>query len=105
MSVSTITPNTQNLAGIACPECGQTARFVVQITINVFMEDDGVDFMGHQPDPDTFPGRVLDPDDGLRDDDPIQCAARYDGCGHRGTVREFRQPTERPPAEPGGYLA
>ncbi|MEU6261854.1 hypothetical protein [Saccharopolyspora shandongensis] len=81
--------NTQLLAGIRCPRCFQADNFAVQITMNVIVADDGFDFMGHRPEDDLFPGRALDPDDGLQDPDPIACAGR-DGCGHRGTVKEFR---------------
>lgn len=82
-------PNTQLLKGIRCPECFETQRFAVQITMNVVMEDDGIDFMGHQPPADFFPGRVIDEADGLLDADPIVCMSRS-GCGRRGTVAEFR---------------
>lgn len=89
MMTSEFSPNTQKLKGIRCPKCRETQRFAIQITMNVVMEDDGVDFMGHLPEDDHFPGRVIDPEDGLNDGDPISCASR-NGCGHYGTVSEFR---------------
>ncbi|ROR76096.1 hypothetical protein SAMN06295974_3756 [Plantibacter flavus] len=85
--------NTQKLAGIRCPSCLESQRFAIQTTINVIVEDDGFDFMASQPADDAFPGRVVDEDDGLQDDDPIVCANR-NGCGHLGTVREFRSGLE-----------
>lgn len=86
-------PNTQLLKGIRCPRCAQTGRFAIQVTMNVLIEDDGIDFMGHQPEDDFFPGRVISENEGLADTDPIACAGR-DGCGHRGTVGEFRDPSD-----------
>ena len=85
-----MTTNTQILAGIRCPECPNETAFVVQVTMNVVMHDDGYDAMGQTPELDHFPGRVIDPDDGFLDEDPIQCYERRGGCGHRGTVSEFR---------------
>ncbi|MFI9629221.1 hypothetical protein [Streptomyces sp. NPDC052042] len=85
--------NTQNLAGIRCPECLSETAFVVQMTMNVVMFDDGIGFMScTQPENDHFPGRVIDDEDGFMDEDPIQCYERRGGCGHRGTVGEFRVP-------------
>lgn len=81
--------NTQLLDGLRCPKCFESQRFAVQVTMNVLLEDDGFDFMSSQPDLDHFPGRVLDEDEGLKDDDPISCANR-NGCDHKGTVAEFR---------------
>ena len=81
--------NTEILKGIRCPECFETQRFVIQKTMNVLMEDSGLDSMSSQPADDHFPGRRVDPDDGLNDFDPISCANR-NGCGHMGTVAEFR---------------
>jgi len=84
--------NIQNLVGIRCPECLSEQAFIIQVTMNVLMHDDGIDFMGRsQPDSDHFPGRVIPHDTGLHDDDPIQCFERRGGCGHRGTMKEFRQ--------------
>lgn len=85
--------NTGNLKGLRCPKCYENQRFVIQMTMNVVMENDGIDFMGSsQPENDHFPGRVIDEGEGLHDEDPISCHNRtYGGvCGHRGTVREFR---------------
>ncbi|MFE4332493.1 hypothetical protein ACFRQM_24635 [Streptomyces sp. NPDC056831] len=83
--------NTQNLAGIRCPKCFNETAFVVQMTMNVVMFDDGISFLGvSQPDNDHFQGRVIPDDDGFRDEDPIECYMRRDGCGHWGTVRDFR---------------
>lgn len=87
--------NTQRLAGIRCPRCAHERSFVVQITLNVVMLDEGHDIFGcEEPPADHFPGRVIDSEDGFFDDDPIQCHARRGGCGHRGTVKEFRVPEE-----------
>ncbi|TLS44915.1 hypothetical protein FE633_17360 [Streptomyces montanus] len=83
--------NTENLKGIRCPECFSEEAFVVQITMNVVMHDDGIAFMGcRQPENDHFPGRAIPDDDGFGDDNPIQCFERRGGCGHWGTVKEFR---------------
>jgi hypothetical protein len=82
--------NTQKLAGIRCPKCYETQGFVVQLTINVVMNDDGFDCMSGQFPDDYFPGRNIDEDDGLSDEAPIVCANR-NGCQHRGTVAEFRE--------------
>lgn len=85
------TTNTQRLAGIRCPRCFSERAFVVQITLNVVMLDEGHDIFGsEEPPADHFPGRVIDSEDGFFDDDPIQCHERRGGCGHRGTVEEFR---------------
>lgn len=84
-------PNSQNLKGIRCPECFETRSFVIQMTVNVAIEDDGVDYMSGMFDNDFFPGRVIDEEDGFNDQDPIACANGR-GCGHRGTVAEFREP-------------
>ena len=81
--------NTQILKDIRCPECLETQRFVIQVTMNVVQEDDGIDFMGTTPELDHFPGRRIDEQDGLGDDDPITCANR-NGCEYTGTVGEFR---------------
>lgn len=81
--------NIQLLEGVRCPRCFESQRFAVQVTMNVLIEDDGFDYMSSQPDLDHFPGRVLDDDEGLKDEDPISCANR-NGCGHKGTVAEFR---------------
>jgi len=82
--------NTNLLKDIRCPECFQADRFAVQMTMNVLVVDDGLDSMVTQPELDHFPGRVIDEEDGFADSDPISCAARY-GCGHMGTVGEFKQ--------------
>jgi hypothetical protein len=82
--------NTQNLKGIRCPMCFETNGFVIQLTMNLVMHDDGYDAMGTQIPDDHFPGRVIDDNDGLNDEDPITCANR-NGCEHRGTVGEFRE--------------
>lgn len=90
--------NTQNLKGIRCPKCDNESAFVVQMTMNVVMNDDGIDFMGvQQPPLDTFPGRVIPEDDGFEDEAPIICFQRPGwfsdtGCGYMGTVGEFRVP-------------
>lgn len=81
--------NSQLLKGIRCPECFETQRFAVQMTINTLIVDDGLETMASQPDLDHFPGRRIDENDGLHDEDPISCANR-NGCGHMGTVGEFR---------------
>lgn len=81
--------NQHKLKGIQCPACLESQRFAIQTTVNLIVEDDGFDYMASQPADDAFPGRVLDEDEGLRDDDPIVCANR-NGCGFLGTVREFR---------------
>ncbi|MFF2053737.1 hypothetical protein ACFVU2_19190 [Leifsonia sp. NPDC058194] len=81
--------NTEFLEGIRCPVCFEEDRFVIQVTVNALLCDDGYDWMASQPDPDHFPGRVLTEDEGLGDEDPISCANR-NGCGHYGTVAEFR---------------
>lgn len=81
--------NANMLEGIRCPECFEDQRFAIQMTRNVIVKDDGLDTMGSQPEDDHFPGRVIDPDDGFCDDDPISCANR-NGCLHYGTLREFR---------------
>lgn len=81
----------QYLKGIRCPVCLSESAFVVQMTMNVVMEADGIDFFGcSQPEDDHFPGRVISPDDGFVDGDPIQCFERRGGCGHRGSVEQFR---------------
>lgn len=89
--------NTQFLKGLRCPECLETGRFVIQVTMNVIQEDDGIDFMSSQPELDHFPGRRIDEEDGLGDEDPISCANR-NGCEHRGTVGEFRIEVEATPS-------
>lgn len=81
--------NTQNLEGIRCPMCYEEGRFVIQMTMNVLMCDDGLDSMASQPELDHFPGRVIDEEDGFHDEDPISCANR-NGCNYYGTVAEFR---------------
>jgi len=81
--------NSHLLEGIRCPKCLETERFAIQMTINVFVVDDGLDIMASQPAEDHFPGRVIDPNDGFFDEDPISCANR-NGCGYTGTVAEFR---------------
>jgi len=85
--------NAQILKGIRCPKCFETQSFVVQITTNVVMFDDGADYMGGGFQDDHFPGRVIDDNDGFKDDDPITCANR-NGCHHTGTVVEFRETTQ-----------
>ncbi|WP_424862996.1 hypothetical protein [Streptomyces sp. MMS24-I29] len=85
--------NSQILSGIRCPECFNETDFVVQMTTNVVMFDDGISFKGvSMPENDHFPGRVIDDEDGFMDEDSIQCYERRGGCGHRGTVGEFRVP-------------
>lgn len=96
------TTNTQRLAGIRCPQCSHESAFVVQITLNVVMLDEGHDIFGcEEPPADHFPGRVIDSEDGFFDDDPIQCYQRRGGCGHRGTVSEFRITEEASAASNG----
>lgn len=87
--------NTQNLKGISCPRCFETQRFAVQMTMNVLMEDDGLDMMSSQPDLGHFPGRGIDQNDGFEDIDPISCANR-NGCNYMGTVGEFRAHAKEP---------
>lgn len=83
--------NTGRLAGIRCPRCAHERAFVVQITLNVVMLDDGVaPVAAGQPSAEHFPARVIDPQSGFSDGDPIQCHEGRGGCGHRGTVDEFR---------------
>jgi len=82
--------NTQHLRGIRCPECFETGRFIIQMTMNVVQEDDGIDFMAAHPELDHFPGRRIDEEDGHNDGDPITCHNR-NGCGHTGTVHDFRE--------------
>lgn len=83
--------NTGRLAGIRCPRCAHERAFVVQITLNVVMLDDGVDpAAAGQPPAEHFPARVIDPRSGFSNGDPIQCHEGRGGCGHRGTVDEFR---------------
>lgn len=84
--------NTQILQNIRCPKCLNEQGFALQLTVNVVMADDGIDWGTQQPDLDHFPGRAIDPDDGLFDEDPIQCWPRRGGCGYLGTVAEFRTP-------------
>lgn len=81
--------NTENLKGVRCPQCLETDGFVIQMTINVIMRDDGYDAMGGQFPNDHFPGRVIDDNDGLTDGDPIMCANR--ACEYRGVVSDFRE--------------
>jgi hypothetical protein len=85
--------NTDALKGIRCPVCYETGRFIIQKTVNVIQEDDGIDSMARQPELDHFPGRSIDEEDGLMDGDPITCANRSDFrvCGHTGTVSDFRE--------------
>ncbi|WP_279365344.1 hypothetical protein [Microbacterium testaceum] len=81
--------NTGRLAGIRCPRCGYERAFVVQITLDVVMLDDGVDSAAPgQPTAGHVP--VIDTQSGFSDGDPIQCHKGRGGCGHRGTVEEFR---------------
>ncbi|MCY1718589.1 hypothetical protein OVA26_16755 [Microbacterium sp. SL62] len=85
VSAETVGPpstNTQNLAGIRCPRCSFESAFVVQVTLDIVVLDDG------------FTDHVIEPQRGLLDDDPIQCPEVRGGCGHRGTVAEFRIPEE-----------
>jgi len=83
------------LAGIRCPRCAHERAFVVQITLNVVMLDDGVDSAAPgQLSAEHFPARVISPRSGLSDGDPIQCHEGRGGCGHRGTVDEFRMPAD-----------
>lgn len=84
--------NTQLLEGIRCPECHSTLRFAIQVTMNVVLEDDGLDVMASTPADDVFAGvgngrEITEEHSGLRDDDPIQC---LNYCGHLGTVAQFR---------------
>jgi hypothetical protein len=81
--------NTEILEGIRCPVCYEEGRFALQMTKNVLMCDSGLDSMASQPELDHFAGRVIDEDEGLRDEDPISCANR-NGCNYYGTVAEFR---------------
>jgi hypothetical protein len=84
--------NTQILKGIRCPECFSESTSVVQMTMNVVMQDDGAVFFScSQPGNDHFPGHVIPDDTGFRYDDPIECFQRSGNCGHRGTVKEFRE--------------
>lgn len=86
--------NIEKRVDIRCPECLSDKAFIIQVTMNVVMHDDGVDFMGcSQPDNGHFPGRAIPDDVGLHDGDPIQCFEGRGGCGHRGTVTEFRSAT------------
>ena len=79
---------TELMRGIRCPECHEDQRFGVQTLMNITMTREGWDCMAHQPEDDAFPGRVLDPMDGFRDEDPIICMNGY--CRHLGTFAEFR---------------
>lgn len=81
--------NQELLKDVACPRCFETERFAVQVTMNVLVVDSGFDYFASQPDPDHFPGRVLDENDGFADTDPISCANR-NGCQYMGTFAEFR---------------
>jgi hypothetical protein len=84
-------PNQEKLKDIRCPECLQTQRFALQMTLNVVMEDTGLDVMGSQPSDDLFEAKPVDPEEGLRDQDPIQCFARgWAACSYQGTIAEFR---------------
>ena len=85
--------NTQILKGLRCPECLSEGPFVVQVTMNVVMDDDGIDWGMSQPEGDHFPGRPVDDSDGFEPESPIQCSARR-GCGHYGTVESFAVPAE-----------
>ena len=81
--------NTHLLQDVRCPSCHVTDRFVVQMTMNVYVEDDGVDFMESPPPDDTFPEKPVDSGPDFADDTLISCAGR-NGCGHSGTVGEFK---------------
>lgn len=80
------------IAGLACPDCGNRARFGLQTTMNITFTQDGWDAMNHQSEDDAFPGRVLDQQEGLRDEDPVVCMAGgfSSTCRRLGTIREFR---------------
>lgn len=66
--------NTGRLADTRCPRWLQQAAFVVQITLNVVMLDDGMDLVGSgQLSGDHFPTRVTGSGNGFGDDDPIHC--------------------------------
>lgn len=91
--------NTQILKGIRCPECLGEQAFVIQITRNVVMFDDGYE-PGLEREDDYFPEHVIEPDAGLRDDDPIECFERRGGCGHRGRVKEFRAHSDAADVQP-----
>lgn len=84
--------NTHIFKGIRCPKCLSESTFVVQVTINEIMQEDGAGvFSCPQPDNDHFPNHIIPDDTGFRDDDPIECFQHCGGCGHQGTVKEFRK--------------
>ena len=84
--------STERLAGVRCPRCSNERAFAVQITVSVVLDGD-LDISGSARSiTDHAPGRIGDPPDGFRGDEPIQCHQDRGGCGHRGTVDEFRIP-------------
>lgn len=87
--------NTQILKDLSCPKCFYENTFIVQITLNVVMADDGYTEGCSQPGNAHFPERPISDDNGFRDDDPIECHERWGGCGYRGTVGEFRWSGQR----------
>lgn len=67
-------PNENILHGIACPKCGHTQNFIMQIMTQVHVEDDGAEMDEHNS---------VEWDDNT----PIECL--NEGCRHAGTVKDF----------------
>jgi len=77
-------------AGIRCPHCGNVSAFAVQLTVNVVLDGD-LDVIGSpQASSDQCSARLTGPGDGFRGDEPVQCQQDRGGCGHRGSVEQFR---------------
>lgn len=85
---STPGERTGRLVGIRCPHCSNERAFVVQITVDVVLDAIGSasSLVDHAV------GRIVDPQDGFRGDQSVLCHPDRGGCGHRGTVDEFRIP-------------
>ncbi len=84
--------STERLAGVRCPRCSNERAFAVQITVSVVLDGDLDISDPRGRSPTTRPAASADPPDGFRGDEPIQCHQDRGGCGHRGTVDEFRIP-------------
>lgn len=81
-------------AALRCPRCASERAFVVQVTVEVVLGGD-LDIIEPASSPaDHALGPIIDPRDGLRGDESVQCQQDRGGCGHRGSVGQFRVPAE-----------
>lgn len=86
--------NTQILKGLRCPDCLSEGPFIIQVTMNIVMADDGIDWGMRQPEDDHFPDHPVSGRSGLEPGSPIQCSERR-GCGRYGTVEDFTAEAQR----------